>query len=84
VTKAGGEDVFIRLSRDEALVLYEWLHRSEDEDRLSQPVHDAEQVALWSLSALLERELVEPFQANYVELVAGARDRLGGTGDREM
>lgn len=75
------KEVVIRLSQDEALVLFERLHRSEDQDGLSQPVHHGEQVALWSLSALLERELVEPFADNYLDLLAGARDRLGGCGE---
>jgi hypothetical protein len=61
--------VTIQLSRDEALVLFDWLHRSEDEGRVSRPEHHAEQVALWNLSALLERELVEPFKQSYSQLV---------------
>jgi hypothetical protein len=76
----GGDGVVIQLSRDEALVLFEWLHRSEDEDRVSPPEHHAEQVALWNLSALLEHALVEPFQENYRQSVAEARDRLAGNG----
>jgi hypothetical protein len=77
---AGGDRVIIQLSRDEALVLFEWLHRSEDEDRASPPEHPAEQVALWNLSALLERELVEPFKQNYSQLVVEARERLASSG----
>jgi hypothetical protein len=74
------DGVVIELSRDEALVLFEWLHRSEDQDRVSQPEHQAEQVALWNLSALLERALVEPFSQNYRQSVADARERLAGRG----
>jgi len=57
--------VTLQLSRDEALVLFEWLNRSEDQDGVSPLEHCAEQVALWTLSALLERELVAPFQQHY-------------------
>ncbi|GEM_PF-1119802 len=77
---ADGDRVTIQLSRDEAVVLFEWLHRCEDEDGFSLPEHHAEQVALWNLSALLERELVEPFKQNYRQLVEGATERLAGDG----
>jgi hypothetical protein len=75
-----GDGVIIELSRDEALVLFEWLHRSEREGRVSPPQHDGDQLALWNLSALLERELVEPFKQNYAQLVEEARERLAGNG----
>ena len=75
-----GDGVIIQLSRDEALVLFEWLHRCEDEGRLAHAAHHAEQVALWNLSALLERELVEPFSQNYAKLVVEAQERLADGG----
>lgn len=68
--------VTVTLTADEALVLFELLHRWEDDKRVGSPQHSSEQVALWSLSALLERELVQPFDPGYDLLVAGARDRL--------
>jgi hypothetical protein len=69
-------DVSIALTADEALVLFDLLHRWEDDDRVTAPQHAAEQVALWNLSALLERELGEPFDPHYADLVAQARSRL--------
>lgn len=69
-------DVTITLTSDEALVLFELLHLWEDADRVSAPEHQGERIALWSLSAILERELREPFDARYADLVAAARDRL--------
>lgn len=71
--------VAITLTPDEALVLFELLHRWEDADRVSAPEHRGEQVALWGLSAQLERELREPLDADYVDLVAAARERLAST-----
>lgn len=78
MTQAG--DVAITLTSDEALVLFDVLHRWEDADRVSPLQHQGEQVALWGLSALLERELREPFDAQYGDLVAAARDRLAAAG----
>ncbi len=71
-------DVTICLTSDEALILFDWLHRCEDEGLVVQPAHEGERTALVNLSALLERELVEPFQRNYGELVDQARVRLAG------
>jgi hypothetical protein len=71
--------VTITLTSDEALVLFELLHGWEDAGRVSAPQHQAEEVALWNLSALLEREVPEPFDAQYGDLIAAARDRLTPT-----
>lgn len=68
-------DVTLRLTADEALVLFDWLHRCEDEGGVVQPARDGERTALFNRSALLERELVEPLQRNYSELVDQARIR---------
>ena len=69
--------ITIHLTSDEALVLFDWLHRCEERDRWVQPEHRAKQVALWNLSALLERELVQPFDHDYVRSVEAAQLRLG-------
>jgi hypothetical protein len=74
MTESG--DVTITLTSDEALVLFDLLHQWEDADRVSVPRHKAEQVVLWNLSALLERELIEPFDTKYRDLISAARDRL--------
>jgi len=70
--------VRISLTQDEALVLFEWLSRIDEQTNdFRDLVEDqAEQRALWNLSCLLERELVQPFSANYAELVEQARSRL--------
>lgn len=73
---AESADVTISLTADEALVLFDLLHRWEDDDRVSAPQHASEQVALWNLSALLERELRQPFDPQYNGLVSDARTRL--------
>ncbi len=65
----------ISLSADEALVLYEFLSRYGDSNRL-EIVDQAEQRALWDLCALLEKALVEPLDPAYQELLNAARERL--------
>lgn len=72
--------VEVRLTPDEALVLFEFLSRYSDGDELR--VEDqAEQRALWNLCCLLEKQLVEPFNPNYFELLESARNRLRDDGD---
>jgi hypothetical protein len=46
------------------------------QERVTAPQNEAEQVALWALSALLERELREPFDLRSADLVSEARARL--------
>jgi hypothetical protein len=72
------DEVVIRLSQDEALVLFEWLYRTDDlTNDFGDLVEDqAEQRALWNLTCLLERELVQPLLPEYAELVEQARNRL--------
>ena len=70
------EGVTVSLTGDEALVLFDLLHRWEEDEQVSAPQNDAEQVALWNPSAVLERALVEPFNPHYRELVEEARERL--------
>jgi hypothetical protein len=48
--------VLVRLTDDEALVLYELLHRWEDADAISGPLFLGEQTALWGLSGRLESQ----------------------------
>lgn len=69
-------DVTITLTGDEALVLFELLHRWEDQERVGSTHNEVEQVALWNLSGLLERELRKPFEPRYADLLAEATARL--------
>ena len=65
--------VWIELSHDEALVLFEWLARVDG----SLPVVDSsEQDVLWRIEAQLEKKLVEPLAADYKDAVDAARSRL--------
>jgi hypothetical protein len=67
--------VTIRLSDDQALVLYELLSRFDQDEELS--IEDrAEERVLGDVHAQLEKALVAPFDPQYEELVAAARDRL--------
>jgi hypothetical protein len=66
--------VSVQFSAEEALVLFEWLSRSEDGEALAPTfIDEAEQKVLWLLQAQLERSLVALFAPNYEKLLANAR-----------
>ncbi len=70
------DDVTLVLSKDEALVLFEWLYTAKDIGRLP----DEERV-YWSLEGQLEKTLAEPFRPDYAALVEAARRRLLDDGE---
>ena len=71
------EKVIIELSKSEALVLFEFLYRTSDDDSLTM-ADQAEQRALWNLESVLEKALAEPFLPNYKELLDQAKERVKG------
>jgi hypothetical protein len=70
------ENINITLSHDEALVLFEFFSRYEDDDDDFKLRHNAEYLAFMRISAQLDKALVEPFQPQYLELLRAARDRV--------
>ena len=68
-------NVNITLSKDEALVLFEFLSRFSEEDNLEIKDKSEEQV-LWNVQASLEKLLPEPFKKEYSTLIEKARKNL--------
>ena len=70
----------LTLSRDEALVLHEWLARVVDDENAAGIVdtveHDAEIWALNGVFVLLEQALTEPFEPGFDKLLKAARRRM--------
>ncbi len=69
------DSVRLELTKDEALVLFEFLARFDDNETLMLE-DQAEERVLWSLQGLLEKQLVEIFDPSYKSLVESARERL--------
>jgi hypothetical protein len=70
------EEIVIRLTRAEALVLFEWLAR-EDADGKTLPVeHLAEERVFWRIEGQLENALAEPLSPQYKELLDAARNEV--------
>jgi hypothetical protein len=67
--------IIIDLSRDEALVLFEWVFRlNKREDVVFDD--QAEQRVLWDIEASLESLLDEPLRKDYADLLSAARARV--------
>jgi len=69
------EKVKIELTKDEAIVLFEFLTRFSGNQKLNIE-HRAEERALWDLQCLLECELSEIFLPDFDKILSQARERL--------
>lgn len=65
----------IELTRSEALVLFEYLRRCDDDGKYSF-VDQAEQRVTWDLECMLEKQLSEIFDPNYRELLRSAWEAI--------
>ena len=75
MTPENQPDVQFTITADEAIVLFEFLQRFSNKDKLV--IEDqAEERALWNLCCVFEKNLVVPFDKEYTELLREARDRL--------
>ena len=66
----------IELSKNEALVFFEFLTRFNQKDWPEIFEDQAEQRVLWDIEAILEKELVEPFKPDYEEIIKQARETI--------
>jgi|GEM_PF-503083 len=66
----------IVLTKNEALVLFEFLSRFNESDKKELFEDQAEEKVLWDIEALLERQLSEPFRRNYSKIIKQAREQV--------
>jgi len=69
------ENIAIKLSRDEALVLFEFFARFDRNHDFTLR-HNAEYLAFSRISGQLDKALTEPFRAEYANLLRVARERI--------
>ena len=70
-----GDNVTLELSRDEAIVFFDWIGRFNNA-RGNAFEDQAEQRVLWNLEAMLESLLEEPFDPKYEAILARARAQV--------
>lgn len=66
----------VELSNDEAIVLLEWLINFNQEEHNELFNDQSEKRALWNLEALLEKNVPEILDPDYLDILAKARDKL--------
>lgn len=73
--------VTLRLTRAQALVLFDWLCRSDSAESFVFE-DSAEQQVVWTVEGQLESSLVEPLAENYERLLDEARREVrAGAGE---
>lgn len=65
--------VQIELTREEAIVLFEFLGRFNEQEPDESFEDQAEQRVLWDIECILEKQLHEPFASNYHDILHRAR-----------
>lgn len=68
--------VLLQLSSDEAIVLLEWVINFNQKEDRALFTHQSEKIVLWNLEAILEKNVPEILDPNYLELLAKARQKL--------
>jgi len=69
-------EINIRLTKDEALVLFEFISRFNETSH-KELFHDqSEEKMMWLIEGQLQKILVEPFIPNYIDIINEARNKL--------
>ncbi len=70
------QKINLTVTKDEALVLFEFLARFNQTEHPEIFEDQAEQKTLWILEGQLEKQLVEPFDPNYKSIIKEARNKI--------
>ncbi len=70
------QNISLTITKDEALVLFDFLARFNQTEHPDIFEDQAEQKTLWILEAQLEKQLVEPFKSDYKDIVNKARNKI--------
>lgn len=68
------QNIDISLPKDDALILFDWLARFNEGS--IHTTDEVEKQILFNLEATFEKLLVEPFAANYNEIIALTKARI--------
>ena len=69
-------NINLTVTKDEALVLFEFLARFNQTEHKDIFEDQAEQKTLWILEGQLEKQLVEPFRPDYKDIIKEARNKI--------
>ena len=74
--RVNDNQVNIELTKDEAIVMFEFLGRFNKKDDDSFFEDQSEQRVLWDIECILEKKLSEPFKKNYNDILNLARENV--------
>lgn len=70
------QDINIKLTKEEAIVLFEFLVRI-NKNHSSEFIEDqSEQRVLWNIESILEKDLDDTFSDDYQEIIKLAREKV--------
>ncbi len=70
------KNIVIGFSEEEAIVLLEWLHKFNEEERPTLIQDQSEERILFDLEAVLETVVSTTFDTNYQEALLKARQKI--------
>jgi hypothetical protein len=70
------DEITVKLGKDEALVLFEFLSRISEKELKGIFEDKAEQKILWVLEGQLEKQLIEPLKPDYKDIISQARNKV--------
>ena len=70
------KEISLKLTKDEALILFEFVTRFNENDNKEIFNDQAEEKIFWVIEGQLEKILVEPFMPNYQNIIQEARSRI--------
>jgi hypothetical protein len=70
------EEINIKLTIDEALVLFEFISRFNETEHKELFQDQSEQKMMWLIEGQLQKILVEPFRPDYKEIIDNARNNI--------
>jgi hypothetical protein len=70
------QNITLTVSKDEALVLFEFLARFNQYEHPDIFEDQVEQKVLWIIEVQLEKQLVEPFNPDYKDHIRKIKDKL--------
>lgn len=70
------EEINIKLTKDEALVLFEFISRFNETEHKELFQDQSEQKMMWLIEGQLQKALSEPFRPDYKEIIDNARKNI--------
>lgn len=70
------EEIALSLTKNEALVSFEFLARFNKKEGMDSFEDQAEQRVLWDLESMLEKQLSDPLRSDYRLIIQRAREPI--------